>query len=67
MEKKLYRSTQDKMISGICGGIGEYFNIDPTLIRLCAVILGLATAIFPLVIGYIICMLVIPLDPNDIY
>ncbi|MGN0482519.1 MAG: PspC domain-containing protein [Lachnospiraceae bacterium] len=34
MEKKLYRSVKNKMICGVCGGIGEYLNIDPTLIRI---------------------------------
>ena len=34
MEKKLYKSNQNKMICGVCGGIGEYFGIDPTIIRL---------------------------------
>lgn len=32
--KKLYRSRNSRMLCGVCGGIGEYFNIDPTLIRL---------------------------------
>jgi phage shock protein C len=36
--KKLYRSTSDHMISGICGGLGKYFNIDPTIVRLLAVV-----------------------------
>ena len=34
MEKKLYKSNTDKKISGVCGGIAEYFNIDPTVVRL---------------------------------
>ena len=34
MDKKLYRSNINKMLCGVCGGIGEYFNIDPTIIRL---------------------------------
>ncbi len=34
MEKKLYRSDTDKILAGVCGGIGEYFGIDPRLIRL---------------------------------
>lgn len=34
MEKKLYRSDTDKIICGVCGGLGEYFNMDPTVIRL---------------------------------
>lgn len=39
MEKKLYLSDTNKKIGGVCGGIGEYFNVDPTLIRLAWVIL----------------------------
>ena len=34
MEKKLYKSETNKMLAGVCGGIAEYFNIDPTLVRL---------------------------------
>ena len=39
-EKKLYRSKASRMLCGVCGGIGEYFNIDPTLIRLAFVLFG---------------------------
>lgn len=38
--KKLYRSRKSRMLCGVCGGIGEYLNIDPTLVRLLAVLLG---------------------------
>lgn len=38
--KKLYRSNTDKKICGVCGGLGEYFNVDSTLIRLAAVFLA---------------------------
>ena len=38
-DKKLYRSRANRMVCGVCGGIGEYFNVDPTLIRLGAAIL----------------------------
>ena len=34
MNKRLYKSNENKMIDGVCGGIAEYFNIDPTLVRL---------------------------------
>lgn len=34
MTKRIYRSNSDRMIAGVCGGIGEYLNVDPTLIRL---------------------------------
>lgn len=43
--KKLYRSTTDTMIGGVCAGIAEYFNIDPTIVRLLAVILFFADGI----------------------
>jgi phage shock protein C len=36
--KKLYRSRKDRMIGGVCGGLAQYFTIDPTVIRLIAVI-----------------------------
>ena len=39
-QKKLYRSKKNRMICGVCGGIGEYFNIDATLIRLALVLLA---------------------------
>ena len=59
--RKLYRSRTDRRIAGVCGGLAAYFNIDPTLVRLLAV-LGLV-----LVGGtfwaYLILMLVIPEDP----
>ncbi|MBD4336467.1 PspC domain-containing protein, partial [Xanthomonas citri pv. citri] len=38
MEKRLYKSNTNKVIDGVCGGIGEYFNIDPTLVRLAWVV-----------------------------
>jgi phage shock protein C len=47
--KKLYRSQKDQMIAGICGGLGEMFSIDSTLIRLATVFVGVATSILPMV------------------
>ena len=43
MDKKLYLSDSDKKIGGVCGGIGEYFRIDPVIVRLVAVIITLAS------------------------
>ena len=62
MEKRLYKSNKDKKIDGVCAGIAEYFNIDPTLVRLGAVLLTCIAG--GGVIAYIICALVIPRDPN---
>lgn len=61
MEKKLYKSSTNKMIDGVCAGIAEYFNIDPTLVRLGAVVLGLSGSG---VLAYIIAACIVPRNPN---
>jgi len=58
--KKLYRSTDNKKIAGIFGGLGEIFDIDPTLLRLVFAFIGLVTAILPIVIAYLIGWIIIP-------
>ena len=63
--KRLYRSRTDRKIAGICGGVGEILNIDPTLIRLVLVFLCLATAIVPIAVTYIIGWIIIPDKPED--
>ena len=57
--KKIYLS-KDKKIAGVCGGIAEYFDVDPTIIRLTWVFLTLFTMFFPGIIAYIIAAIVIP-------
>jgi len=62
MGKRLYKIEQGKMVDGVCGGIAQYFGLDPTLVRLAWVafaILGSGSGI----IAYIICALVIPREP----
>ena len=63
MQKKLYRSNTDKKLAGVCGGIAEYFNVDPTLIRLAW---ALVTLFGPGILAYIICALIIPEKPSNI-
>ena len=58
--KKLYRSKTDARILGICGGLGEYFNIDSNLIRLIAALLILSTGVMPGLIIYFIAGIIIP-------
>lgn len=62
MEKRLYKSSKNQMIDGVCAGIAEYFNIDPTLVRLGAVVLTCAGGSG--ILGYIICAIIIPRNPN---
>ena len=62
--KKLYRSQKDKMIAGICGGLGEMFEIDSTLIRLALVFIGLATGVLPIIVAYTVGWIIIPTTPS---
>jgi phage shock protein C len=64
MNKKLYRSRKDYMISGVCGGIAEYFEIDSTLVRLLAVLVVLLGGAG--LVAYIIAWIVIPKNPDQI-
>ena len=64
-KKKLVRSA-NKILAGVCGGIAEYFDVDPTLIRVLYAVLSLFSAAFPGLLLYIILMLLIPeAGPND--
>lgn len=64
LEKKLYRSTTNKLLAGVCGGIAEYFNIDATLLRLFWMLIVIFTGIFPGVIAYILAIVIMPLPPH---
>ena len=64
MEKRLYRSKKERMIAGVCGGIGEYTKVDPTIIRLLWVIFSFPLGIIGGVILYIIAAIVIPEAPK---
>ena len=63
MKKRLYKSTDNKMLCGVCGGVAEYFDIDPTLVRL-------GWALFSLCAGagiiiYIVAAIVMPQKPKE--
>lgn len=58
MDKRLYRSTTDSMLFGVCGGLAEYFGIDPTIIRVLFVLMTIFGGMGLII--YIICTLVVP-------
>ena len=58
---RLYRSRSDRMIGGVCGGLGKYLNIDPTVVRLLFVALALLGG--PGLVIYLIMLIVVPEDP----
>ncbi|GAB4319654.1 MAG: PspC domain-containing protein [Bacteroidales bacterium] len=64
-QNRLYRSTRDSVIGGVCGGLGQYLNTDPILFRILfvlAVILGGSGILI-----YIILWIVVPINPNELY
>lgn len=62
--KRLYRSGKNKVFAGICGGLGEYFDVDPTILRLIWLLVVIFTGFFPGVVAYIIAIFVIPPEPG---
>lgn len=66
MNKKLYTSP-DKKLCGVCGGIADYFNLDPNLIRIIVAAVSLATAVLPAIFVYLIAALVMPKPPESYY
>ena len=61
MEKKLYKSNQNKMLDGVCGGIAEYFGIDPTVVRLIWALFSLMGGCG--ILAHIIAAIIIPRNP----
>jgi phage shock protein C len=57
--KKLFRSS-NRILAGVCGGIAEYFGVDPTVIRVLYMVLSLFTAAFPGLLLYILLMILMP-------
>lgn len=64
MEKKLTRSRTNRMIAGVMGGLGEYFGIDPVLLRLGYLILTVFTGFVPGIIGYLLAIVIVPEAPH---
>jgi len=58
--KRLYRSESDIKVAGVCAGIAEVYGLDPTLVRLIAVIVGLLTAAAPVIVAYCVAWWIVP-------
>lgn len=63
MDKRLYKSNKNKMLGGVCGGIAEYFDLDPTLVRLGWILFCALGGCG--ILAYIIAAVVIPRNPNN--
>ena len=64
MKKRLYRSAKEKMLFGVCGGVAEYFDTDPTIIRLAWVVFSLLGGSG--VLAYIIAAIIMPADQEKL-
>jgi phage shock protein PspC (stress-responsive transcriptional regulator) len=62
--KRLYRSKTDKVLAGVCGGVGEYFDADPVLIRLLYLLATVFTGVIPGILGYLIAIVIVPDAPK---
>jgi len=60
--ERLYRSRREKKIAGLCGGIAELIDADPTLIRLGLLLLCFVTGVFPVVLTYLIAWMIVPIE-----
>ena len=58
--RRFYRSRNNRVLAGVCGGIAEYYGSDATAVRLLALVLGLFTGIFPMLVLYLVAAIVIP-------
>ncbi|HUV85434.1 MAG TPA: PspC domain-containing protein [Methanosarcinales archaeon] len=63
MNKKLYRSRTKRTLSGVCGGLEDYFEIDVTIIRLVWVLISIMSGILPGIVAYVIAVFIIPEQP----
>lgn len=63
--RRLYRSRGDKVLGGICGGLGDYWGIDPVFLRVILIFIMVVTAVVPVAISYIVAWMIIPLAPVD--
>jgi phage shock protein C len=64
MNERLYRSVDDRVIAGVCGGLAVRLALDPSLVRVAWAVLALVTGIFPLLVIYVIMAAVVPEDPK---
>jgi phage shock protein C len=62
--ERLYRSSTQRMLGGVCGGLGEYFNIDPTLVRIVYILVTIATGLLLGIGLYIVLWLIVPSEAS---
>ena len=64
--KRLYRSEGNKMMAGVLGGLGEYLDVDPVLLRVFFVAITIFTGVLPGILVYILAIIIVPVGPRVI-
>lgn len=62
-KKRLYKSRKNRVIAGVCGGLADYFNVDPTIVRICVVIFACIKGVG--LLAYVIAALVMPINQDE--
>lgn len=62
MYKRLTKSSTNRMVSGVCAGIAEFYNLDPTIVRVAYAFLTIFSTVFPGVLLYIVLCIIVPKD-----
>jgi phage shock protein PspC (stress-responsive transcriptional regulator) len=63
--RQLYRSRRNRRLCGLCGGLAEYFDIDPTLIRVGVLVAAVLTGFVPILLAYLLAALIVPNEDDD--
>lgn len=66
MKKRLYRSHENRAVSGVLGGLGDYLDLDPVLVRLIYIMLTVFTGFIPGIVGYVAAIVIIPQESTII-
>ena len=64
MNERLYRTVDDRVVAGVCGGLAVRLGVDPSLVRIAFAVTALLTGIFPLLVLYVIMAIVVPEEPT---
>ena len=64
--KRLYKSRENRVWAGVIGGIGEYFDVDPVILRLFWVVITIFTGVIPGIVTYILAIIIVPEKPKQI-
>lgn len=62
--KRLYRERWDRKLAGVCGGLGCFLGIDPTVLRLLVILICIFTGVLPMLVVYILAWILVPLGPS---